>query len=853
MTLSEFREDGSLEELARIYNQDLAVRALLQAAGVPLESVPPFGHAAALHFWAEVGRLIDGGLPPGRLDLLLHAAAREYPENRRLRPFLALKGPRQERLRQIRAAVPDFVGRQEDLKALLESFERGATISGVSGQGGVGKTELALKLAEAVGERFPDGHLYLDLRGFDPDRPPLPRREVLAHVIRSFCPQEKLPDDDGALEGLYHGVLAGKRVLLLLDNAHGPEQLKRLLPPPGCGLLVTSRRRFTLPGLPEPLDLDALPLPDAVQLLREAARLTEAEAEDIVGLCGRLPQALRLAGSLLAERDDLAVSRYQERLRAARFAERSGLSEVAVAIRLSEETLPEPLWTRWRELALLAGGFELAWAAAVWDVDEETAEDRVAALRKISLLRWDADTRFYRLHDLVREYAAERLTGAEREAAARRHAEFFCQVLCDAHELYLKGGAAITEALRRFDRAWPDAQASFTWMATRLKDDAACARLCVRLVLGCASMYELRQHARARIPWLETAAMAARAVGDRRNEVRVLCNLGTAYAHLGQPQRAIEFYQQDLAIAREIGDRQGEGQTLNNLGLAYAALGQTQRAIESYQQGLAIARAVGDRRDAGQTLGNLGIAYNNLGQPQRAIKCYEERLAIARELGDRRGEGLTLSNLGVVYADLGQPQRAIECYEQDLAITREVGDRRGEGTVLGRLGNVYSDLGQSQQAIKCYEQHLGIAREVGDRRGEGAALGNLANVYVETGQPQRAIDFYQQQLTIIREVGDRRAEGRTLGNLGAASAALGQPQRAVEFYQQTLTIMREAGDRQGEAICSWNLGNYLATLGRLREGVPLLEVYVAFLYEIRHPNAEHCAAHVKQLRRRLKE
>src|SRR5207248_8385789 len=193
----------------------------------------------------------------------------------------------------------------------------------------------------------------------------------------------------------------------------------------GCALVVTSRRRFALPGLTA-WDLDALPTVEAVALLRGLApRLSEAEAGEVARHCGELPLALRLAGSLLAERDDLSVGRYLERLRAARLAARTGLSEVAASIRLSEEALPEDLRSAWRILSVLVGGFEVGWAAAVWDVDADEAEDRLAALRRISLLEWDTQAQLYCLHDLVREYAASLLDPMQRLEAERRHGRFF--------------------------------------------------------------------------------------------------------------------------------------------------------------------------------------------------------------------------------------------------------------------------------------------------------------------------------------------------------------------------------------------------------------------------------------------
>jgi tetratricopeptide (TPR) repeat protein len=739
---------------------------------------------------------------------LLHQAYRA------LEGWLERQGVRPRGPRQLPAPPPDFVGRGDDL-ATLEGRPGGVTIAGVHGQGGVGKSALAYKLAERLLSRHPDGQVYLDLKGVEAR--PLTTRDAMAHVIHAFLPEQRLPESEAELAGLYRGVLHGKRVLLLYDNARDGRQVEPLLPPAGCTLLVTSRRRFRLAGL-YGHDLDTLPEADAVTLLRVLApRLGEATAQALAHQCGRLPLALRLAGSLLAVRDDLAPERYLERLRSARLsaldtaaqatdAERS----VTETLRLSEGYLAEPLRTKWRELAVLADRFEPRWAAGVWAVDAPTAEDYLGTLRQNSLLDWDAATATYRLHDLVRDYADVALTDDDRQAAQRRHARHFLAVMEEANTLYTRGGEALREALRLFDHSWPDVQAAFSWARSQTEDREA-QHLCVYLPLMAAYLLPLRQHPQDRVEWLTTAAEAARRVGDRS----------------------------------------GEGCALGNLGLAYAALGRVDEAIGCYEKHLAIARKIGDRRGEGNALGNLGPAYADLGQVDKAVGFYEQALVIDREIGDRRGEGNALGNLGVAYADLGQVDKAVGFYEQVLEIAQEIGDRRSEGNTLGNLGSAYYRLGQVDKAVGFYEQRLVIAREIGDRRGEGNALGNLGLAYADLDQVDKAVGFYEQQLAIAREVGDRRGEGAALGNLGSAYAALDQVEKAIGYYEKQLVSAREIGDRRGDANACWNLGLVMEKSGRLAEAIPLMEVCVRFEQELGHPDAVNAAARVKQLRRRL--
>jgi tetratricopeptide (TPR) repeat protein len=471
--------------------------------------------------------------------------------------------------------------------------------------------------------------------------------------------------------GLYRSVLRGKRVLLLLDNARDRAQVEPLLPPEGCAVLVTSRQRFSLPGL-VCRDLEELPPPDAEALLRAIAPRVGDSAAEIAMLCGRLPKALRLAGALLVKRDDLDPTAYIVRLRKARLSERAGLAEVAAALRVSEAMLPEVVQKRWRELAVFAAGFESGWAAAVWAVDEETADDWLGELRGLSLLDWDAEERFYRLHDLVREYAATGLSEEVRRTAMQRHGALALAEVEEANALYLKGGDAVLAALARFDRVWEEVPAAFE-RAREQGGDREALRLVVDLPWNATALLELRQHPQERIAWLTASAEAARTLGDRGAEGAALGNLGNASYLLGQPQRAIDFHEQQLAIAREIGDRRAEGSALGGLGLANSDLGQPQRAIDFYQQSLAIAREIGDRRGEGNALGSLGLAYAAVGQPQQAIDFYDKALAIVRKIGDRGGEALTCWHKGLARVEIGCIADAVPLMDVYVAFLQEIG------------------------------------------------------------------------------------------------------------------------------------------------------------------------------------
>ena len=574
-------------------------------------------------------------------------------------------------VRSIPAPPRDFTGRADDLRTLLAAFERGATITGVRGLGGIGKTALAYKLAESLASRYPDGNVFIPLYGVRPQ--PVAPDDAMKTVLRAVLGEEaRLPEGGAALGNCYRSALHGKRLLLLFDDAKDRAHVEPLLPPAACGVLITSRQKFALPGL-QPYDLDALPLEDARALLLAICPRIGALADELARVCGCLPLALRAAGSALAERIDLSPAAYRRRLEQAQ----ARLSLIDASLSLSYELLPPEQQARWALLAVFPAYFDAAAAATVWSMDADAAQDALSDLVKWSVVDFSISPSQegkstpdlgeggggegrYRLHDLARLFAAARLI------------EYYRQRLVIAHEIGDRSGES-------------------------------------NILSNLGSAYAIIGEPRRAIEYHEQALNIAREIGDRRGEGYALDNLGSAYQDLGEPRRAIAYHEQALSIRREIGDRRGEGNDLGNLGLAYQDLGEPRRAIEYYEQCLLLHREIVDRRGEGNALGNLGVAYYFLGEPRRAIAYYEQALLIDREIGDRRGEGSDLGNLGLAYSDLGEPRRAIAYYEQALLIDREIGDRRGEGSDLGNLGLAYADLGEPRRAIE-YSKPKSIVR-----------------------------------------------------------------------------------------------------------------------------------------------
>jgi tetratricopeptide (TPR) repeat protein len=717
--------------------------------------------------------------------------------------------------------VPAFTGRDGELARLAGLAGGGrVVVSAIGGTAGVGKTALAVHAAHRLLGQFPGGHLYADLRGYTAGQDPAGPGEVLEVFLRRLgVSAEEVPATVDERSGMLRQVLAGRRVLMVLDNARSEGQVRPLLPGAG-GSLVLVTSRSVLPGLEvdERISLDTLPPDEAAAMFAGVIGSARAGEEpgavaEVAGLCGRLPLALRIAGQILAAHPAWPVAKLAgmlagEQGRLARLG--AGDLQVRAAFGVSYARLAEEDARLFRLLGLHPGpDFTAESAAALAGTGAEAAGPVLDRLAGAHLVTEDASGRFG-MHDLLRLYAhascQETDSPADREAAEARLVTYYTglagfldscvnprQRPAAEQAAERDGGTLLSmrEALAAFQAERPGLLAALGLAVQRGWDEQV-----QRLSYTTMDSLSILRYLDDLLTVLEAALAAARRAGDRVAEGRALTNLGSAHQELRRFAEAVDCYQQSLAIFRDTGNRQGEGMALGNLGVAYQELRRLEEAVDCHRQALAIKRETGDRQSEGWTLNNLGSAYGELGRFAEAVGCHQESLAIFRETGDRYGEGTTLDGLGSAYQDLGRFAEAVDCYQQSLAICRETGDRHGEGTTLNNLGLAYQQLRRFEEAVGCFQQSLAIFRETGDRYGEGTTLDGLGGAYQDLGRFEEAVGCCQQSLAIKRETGDRHGEGRTLTGLGMAYRELREPGRAAECWREGAAAMRDAGDRE---------------------------------------------------------
>lgn len=636
-------------------------------------------------------------------------------------------------LHQLRAPVGDFIGRSAAFTTLIATLRRAdgtsTVISGIRGMGGIGKTEFALKVATALQADFPDAQLFLELHGttLDATTP----AALLQQAIRAFAPTAVLPTDLSSLQRQYTSLLTGKRVLVLADDARDVEQVRPLLPPLGCVLLVTSRTRFTLPGLLT-YDLDLLPADEAAQLLLDLCPRIQAAAPQLAALCGYLPLALRVVGSVLRTDATRTIASYLSRLEA-RQTRLAALQDPADStlnvegvLGLSYELLDRPAQAVLEQLSVFTGSFDrVAARTIVKPPSGKRVEitEILAQLYRRNLVSYDLDTERYWLHDLIQVFAAQRLRTTPMAAARRRHAKYYQIVTQKAEDLFKRGGEATVQGLRLFDAESFQIQAAWNWLVAQVDSpQAERDQLLIDYVSATVNIAYLRLHLRdVYLPRLNTALIAATRQANLAAELMILGNLGLVYADLGQPAKAVEYYQRILPTVRMIGAEATEGAALGNLGLAYADLGQTTEAISCHQQHLAIARRIHNQQWEANALGNLGSAYTALGQWQAAFEYTQQHLQIARNRKDRHSESNALGNLAKIYVAMDNTDQALAHYKAMLLISQELGDTRNIAFASWNIGILLKAQGKLAEAIALMQIRVDYEHLIGHRDAENNA------------------------------------------------------------------------------------------------------------------------------------
>jgi tetratricopeptide (TPR) repeat protein/transcriptional regulator with XRE-family HTH domain len=658
--------------------------------------------------------------------------------------------------RQLPAAVADFTGRVAELHRLTEVMDAAGAgrpgtvvISTISGMAGVGKTALALYWAHQVAGRFPDGQLYVNLRGFDPSGTPVTAPEAIRGFLDALgVAPERIPASPEAQAGRYRSLLAGRRMLIVLDNARDEQQV-RLLLPASAGTLVVVTSRSQLTGLAATdgarlLCLDVLAPDEATELLVTRIGPARAAAEpgavsDIADLSACLPLAVAIVAARAATRPSLPLAALADELRSASGRlDALDADDPAASVRAvfswSVRHLSREAARMFRLLGIHPGpDISGPAAASLASCDRPQARRNLSELARAHLVTERAGGR-YALHDLLRAYAAEqaRDTGSEREreAATGRVLDHYlhtaahaAQLLNPSHEPVVlappgPGTAPEQAADHRQALAWFEEEHQVLLSAVALAAQSGFDVHAWQLPWALAPFLQTRGHWQEWVATQRTALGAATRLSEEAAQAVCSRLLAVAHSELGDYADSARLFSVSSTLYQRLGNRLGEAKVQFNLAALAEGQGRYADMLEHTQQALRLYQAIGDKASEAAALNNVGWTYGLLGDYEQARGFCRRALVLCTEVGHHWLEGYVWDSLGYAEHHLGNLGEAAACYQRALSLHREAGDRFTEAQALTHLGETRQAAGNLTQAREAWQQALVI---FGDLRNHDAA------------------------------------------------------------------------------------------------------------------------------------
>jgi DNA-binding SARP family transcriptional activator len=750
---------------------------------------------------------------------------------------------------QLPAEARAFTGREAEVERLLdcarqaaEGEESGwAVVAAVDGMAGVGKSALAVHVAQRVRANFPDGQLFLDLRGWTPNAAPMTTAEALDALLRSLdVPPQTIPKDPAERAVQLRDRLAGTRTLIVLDNALSSAQIRPLLPATSrCLVLVTSRKRLTGLDDSHAVSLPVLSETESLTLLRRVAGAERVptdrpEARELAELCGFVPLALRIAAAQLRRRRSLRLTDLVERLRdehhrlprldqldgshtaapgevGAAGAEDRGLSAVFAT---SFTALPAAEQRLLTLLALIPGAdVDATAAAALLGGDAVAAEQLLDSLLDQNLLIQPVPGR-YGFHDLIRLYCREprRWEAGEHQTALDRLLAHYARTAERAAERLRRWPRAAASGGGQIDALDRDEESALAWMRAERENLLASARFAVtegqcvhRLSAGVALALALAPllHQEGPLPeaadLLRRCAEAAAAFGDPLGQAECLTELGRIHMQRGDFADSRRAHEQSLALYRDLNSPLGEANAIYEIGSVHVYRGDYAAAAPLLEQCLHLYQEIGSELGQANALFQLGRAYRLTGDLARGGERGERALELYTALGKRWGEGHVLCDLARVRQLGGEMGAAVELGERALAAFRAIDNQLGEAIACQTLGRVHRDLGELDRATDLFDRALRLFRAMAVESAVARSLWDLGRVRFAAGDAATAAELQEQSLAVFQATGNRNGQANARHDLGRARHAQGRTAQAAELLTQARSLFHELGDPHGEA------------------------------------------------------
>lgn len=798
--------------------------------------------AGALRLFADVRRRLadELGIEPGHELRAAHLQVlrQRLPGLGSGGEDVAQLSPSAEPPRQLPLDARGFGGRLSELARLDALLATAAehpsalTVAALSGTAGVGKTTLAVHWAHRVRDRFPDGQIYVNLRGFDATGPAMEPAEAIRSFLDALgVPPERIPETSEAQKGLYRSLLTGRRILLVLDNARDAEQVRPLLPgAPTCFVVVTSRDQLS--GLvaiegANPLTLDLLSAAEGRELLARRLGAERADAEpgavdELIAQCSRLPLALAIVTARAVTNPRFSLAAMADELREAgnrldAFSGGDPATHVRTVFSWSYRTLSGEAARLFRLLSINPGpDIGVGAVARLAGTSETRVRPLLAELCRANLLTEHVVGRFA-FHDLLRLYAAERNREEdddERTAAAQRLYDHYAHTTRAASRLLYPNLIMLPQRALPADPApvaldghasalaWLDVEhvnlvAAITHAAEHGPRPAAWL-----IADGLRGYLARRRHSVHWFTVAEAGMSAALAEGDLLGQAAL--HLSTAHAHnnLAHDHEVIGHLRQVVELADKAGWAEGRAVGLGNIGSVYSDLGRLEDAHVNLLRALGLWEQIGAAHSSAITLNNLGNLDRVRGRLREATGYLGRALETSRQSGVRTGLSSALESLGQACHDLGRLTVGAEHLREALRLARRIGDNAGEAKALSTLSRIDLDAGRLSEALDAARSALRLSEELMHRQKESAACNALAACCHRLGRHQDAIAYFSRALRLAQEAGVRYEETEALIGLSTVHTHLGAHPKAAAHARDALALARKAGFRvrEGQAL-----------------------------------------------------
>jgi tetratricopeptide (TPR) repeat protein/transcriptional regulator with XRE-family HTH domain len=773
--------------------------------------------------------------------------------------------------------IASFTGRESDLRRLMARLTDAAVAGGVGicaigGMAGIGKTTLAVHVAHQLAVRFPDGQFFLPLHAHTPGQRPVDPADALASLLLTAgLGAREIPPGLEARAGCWRAFLAGKKALLVLDDAAGHEQVRPLLPgTAGSMVLITSRRRLAALEDATVLSLDTLAPDESADLLARLAGHPDlgpgdAGVAEITRLCGHLPLAIGILAGQLRHHPSWTTADLAAELAAAKQRLELMHAEnvsVAAAFGLSYQDLTPAQRQLFRRLGLHPGPDIDAYAAAALDDSSlATARRNLEALYDQHLITEPARGR-YRLHDLLREHARALAAAddpAARSAAAGRLLDYYLHTARAAGQS-IPGWVAVEGTPLPGS---PPASAPPVSTPQQATDWLDAERANLHAAVGYAAASGWPSHATlipaaidgfldARGYWDQSLALnqaalaAARQAGDRPGQAQAHLLLSVRYVMVEDLPAAAAAQHQALELYSDLDDRAGQATALTAIGVRSVLTDEYPAAAAALRQALELYNDIGHLRGQGDALGGLAMVYRATGDYRAAAACNRQALQLYRDIGHRRGQGTALSGLGAAQRLAGDYPAAAATLRQALELFRDLDEPYWQATVLTEHAMLQRQTGDYPAAAASSRQALRLSRDLHDARTQAYALNELGLVQQLTGDYPAAADSHQQALRLSRDVGDRFAEAESLNCLGELASRTAASQQARDHHAQALAIARDLGNPPAQARALEGIGRSHLRDGNPAQATTHMQDALAIYQRIGSPAARHVEETLRQ-------